>query len=424
MREGDELGTRDAFTPASESGVVDGADRDAPDLNREKMRRVLRNKARLEAVERTGLLDSAFAIPSIDRAVRIAARALRAPVASVNVLTDSLLAPIAVYLAPEETTGLWRSRRRVGHSYCKYVVGTREAFVVDNAPDDDRVRHSHATRELDIAAYLGVPIRATDDGSDENAVVGTLSVVDHVPRVWTSLDLETLTDIAAGIEAEIAYRGRMQREVRAAEAHTSRLLDAAGAAVLGTDANGVTTFSNKAAQRILGYTAEELIGKDQHALVHHSHPDGSRYLEADCPNYAARRAGRVFTNHNDTFWRSDGTPVAVQTTMTPIFDRGEVIGTVLTFVDVGEHVAVEDAERSARRSAEAASNAKSELLAAISQELRIPLAEIGDHVRRLEESARERADSGNDRSLLEGIRRGHQRLVGLLDNMRGFANLE
>jgi hypothetical protein len=36
---------------------------------------------------------------------------------------------------------------------------------------------------------------------------------------------------------------------------------------------------------LLGYNSVELIGKDSHALIHHSRLDGSPYTTEDCPIY-------------------------------------------------------------------------------------------------------------------------------------------
>ena len=53
------------------------------------------------------------------------------------------------------------------------------------------------------------------------------------------------------------------------------LLASAGEGICGVDINGITTFVNPAANNILGYTPEELIGKNLHALTHHTKSDGS-----------------------------------------------------------------------------------------------------------------------------------------------------
>ena len=90
---------------------------DAKELHRDKVRRALRNKSRLDAIERTGVLESALAIPPLNRGVRIAARALRAPIAQVNVLTDKDFVPIAAYSEDEAEREQWTARRQAGNSY-------------------------------------------------------------------------------------------------------------------------------------------------------------------------------------------------------------------------------------------------------------------------------------------------------------------
>lgn len=396
---------------------------DASELHRDKVRRALRNRARLDAIERTGLLESALEIPPLTRAVRLAAKALRAPIAQVNVLTDKLFVPIAAYSEGNAETALWSMRRHVGNSYCKYVVWTRQPFQVDDAREHALVRHSHATRELGISAYLAVPIHAPASGTSERPIVGTLCVVDHAPREWSADDLLTLTDMSTGISDLIAARMRVHAQVKAVEQQAERVLDAVGVAVLATDARGVTTFANPEAARLLGFTIEEMTGRDQHALIHHTRPDGRRYPESECPNYRARKEGRSFHASNDTYWRSDGEPILVDSTMTPIFERGEVIGTVLTFSDIGARHAVAASERTARLGAEAANRAKTELLAAMSHELRIPLVAIGDHAQRLEASLVDIATS-EQRDDLRSIQRSLQHLLGLIDNVVQFSTLE
>lgn len=386
------------------------------------MTRALKGRTRLEAVRRSGLLENAHTIPALNRAARLAARALHAPVGQVNVLTDQFQLPVAVHTEPQEDNQRWRRERRAGSTYCKYVVLGQAPFVVDEASTNRLVRNSRATRELGIVAYLAVPIYSAATPEIPASVLGTLCVIDRVPRSWTSADVEVMTDIAANVTEEIEYRLRSRDEVRAAKQQTMRLLESVDTCILATDANGVTTYANTAALRVLCYTSEELIGHDQHALIHHSHPDGSRYNESDCPNYLARVEGRELRSANDTFWKSDGSPLAVDVVMTPLIDRGEVVGTVLTFEDVSARREAEALERRAREAAEAANNAKSELLAAMSNELRVPASAIGAHANNLERTLLDA--SAEQRAEVRGIVRSHQHLVGLIENMAGFAKLE
>jgi PAS domain S-box-containing protein len=405
--------------------VTSDADRapDTPDNQRDKIKRALKGRTRLEVIRRSGLLETTSSIPALDRAARIAARALHARVAQVNILTDRVLLPVAVHTEPEENRETWRTRRRAGNSYCKYVVWNRTPLIIRNSATDDNVRNSLATRELGIVSYLGVPVFGPAADMKKAPVLGTLCVVDRVQREWTDTEIETLTDIAAGVSEEIEHRVRTRSEVLAAERQALRIFDNVGIGILGTDASGVTTYANAAALQLLGYSAADLIGKDQHAIIHHSYPDGSRYNEAACPNYLARIEGRTLRSLSDTFWKSDGSPIVVDALMTPVFDRGEVVGSVLTFEDVGARHDAQAIERRARIAAEAANRAKTELLAAMSYELRGPAAAIAGHADRLEHSMIDTA-TAEQRAELRSILRSQQHLLGLIENMAGFATLE
>ncbi|MEP7000348.1 MAG: PAS domain-containing protein [bacterium] len=396
---------------------------DDRDLNRDRIKRSLRTKVRLLAIERAGLLESAHEIPPLNRAVRLAAKALRTPIAQINVLTDKLLVPIAAYTQGENDAEQWETRRHVGHSFCKYVVWSKELLQIDDAREHPLVKNSHATRELDIGAYLSAPIHAPAHGSGDRPIVGTVCVVDHVAREWTADDLTSLTDIAAGVSELIAARMRIRAQVSAVEQQAERLLESLGEAVLASDRNGVTTYANPAAEELLGYSAEDLVGHDLHALVHHSRLDGTRYPERDCPNYRALQEGRTHSETSDTYWRSDGQPICVDSTLTPIIERGEVVGTVLSFRDVGELRAGESREHDARVLAEAANRAKSEMLAAISHELRIPLIQIAEHTSRLEVGLVDAA-TAEQREDLRGILSSQQHLLGLVENVLQFSSLE
>ena len=392
-------------------------------LQRDRVKRALKSPVRLESIRHSRLLETPNPTPAFERAARIAARALRAPVAQLNLVSDKLHVPLAVYTEREEDNETWRARRRAGGSYCKYVVWSKEGFRVEDAREHSLVKLSHATRDLGIVAYLGAPVHGPPSARGARPVIGTLCVVDFVPRTWTAADLDTLADLAAGVSEEIDYRIRRHDDVKAVEGQSLRLLDSAGSAILATDAHGVTTYANPTALHMLGYTEEELIGRDQHALIHHSRLDGSRYPESECPNYIARTQGRRAHAIDDTFWKIDGTPITVDSTMTPIYDRGEVIGTVLTFQDVTERRNKQQAEHSARVAAETANRAKTELMAGMSHELRIPIASIGAHAEQVERELIDIA-SVDQRAHIRNIQRSQQHLAELVDNMAAFAALE
>jgi len=132
-------------------------------------------------------------------------------------------------------------------------------------------------------------------------------------------------------------------------AHQNKLiLECAGEGIYGLDTNGLTTFVNPAAAAILGWSADELLGKPQHDIIHHTKPDGSPYPKHACPIYAAFTDGAVHRVDNELFWRKDGTSIAVEYVSTPVRDdTGELVGAVVTFNDITERKRQEHALQSA-----------------------------------------------------------------------------
>ena len=169
-----------------------------------------------------------------------------------------------------------------------------------------------------------------------------------VPHDGHSLLLITMSDLEArrrrtvDAAAEDHMRGgiaawqRVERVFQDIERENQLILRAAGEGIYGVNAEGKTTFVNPAAERMLGWAAEELVGKAIHPIVHHTHHDGRPYPDQDCPIYAAFRDGAVHQVDGEVFWRKDGSKVWVEYTSTPIRDRSMVVGAVIVFRDVSQ----------------------------------------------------------------------------------------
>ena len=138
------------------------------------------------------------------------------------------------------------------------------------------------------------------------------------------------------------------REARKAAAEVDRrnqlILASAGEGIYGLDLEGHTTFVNPSAAKMIGWGVEELIGKSQHDVLHHSRPDGSPYPRDECPIYAAFSDGVPRHVNDEVFWRRDGSSFPVDYTSTPIRDeREELVGAVVTFQDITERKSAEEA---------------------------------------------------------------------------------
>ncbi|MEZ5651231.1 MAG: sigma 54-interacting transcriptional regulator [Burkholderiaceae bacterium] len=140
---------------------------------------------------------------------------------------------------------------------------------------------------------------------------------------------------------------RFDTVFRELERGNQLILQAAGEGIYGVDATGRFTFMNPAAERMLGFAAEEVIGRNGHTLIHHSHANGDPYPHKACPIYAAFKDRTIHRVDNEVFWRKDGSCFPVEYTSTPITEQGRALGAVIVFRDVS-------AQRKVREDLEAA----------------------------------------------------------------------
>ncbi|HYC33169.1 MAG TPA: GAF domain-containing protein, partial [Gemmatimonadales bacterium] len=216
---------------------------------------------RVAAVGRTTLLDTPPE-ESFDRLTRMAARLLGAPVALISLVTDDRQFFKSATGLPEP----WATRREapLAYSICRHVVETGASLVLDDIRRDPLLRSSPAVRELGWTSYAGVPLV-----SAEGFVLGALSVVDVVPRLWSERDVGLLHDLAASAVAEIELRTLRGGPASAppAPAPGDLLCDAAVPMALVT-MDGRWQRVNRALADLLGYPPAELVGAPADRVTH------------------------------------------------------------------------------------------------------------------------------------------------------------
>ena len=198
-----------------------------------------------------------------------------------------------------------------------------------------RPRHASG-RELQLE-YVGGVL------SGSGAPQLLLTLKDLVLQRRRSIDAQADVHVRGGIEEW----QRVERLFRDIERENQLILRAAGEGIYGVNADGKTTFVNPAAERMLGWKAEDLVGRDMHSIVHHTHADGSYYPATQCPIYAAFRDGAVHQVDSEVFWRKDGTRFFVEYTSTPIRDRGSLVGAVIVFRDITQRREADEKLRAA-----------------------------------------------------------------------------
>ncbi|WP_341705197.1 sigma 54-interacting transcriptional regulator, partial [Ferrovibrio sp.] len=201
----------------------------------------------------------------------------------------------------------------------------------------------HATGAELSVEYSGAVLPPAEDGRGETRPRLLLTLTDLQDLRRRSID----SDADAYMRGGIAEWQKVERFFRDVERENQLILRAAGEGIYGVNAEGKTTFVNPAAERMLGWAAEELVGKDMHTMVHHSHANGAHYHNHDCPIYMAFRDGAVHKVDTEVFWRRDGKPFWVEYTSTPIRDRGLVVGAVIVFRDISHRREADEKLRAA-----------------------------------------------------------------------------
>ncbi len=262
-------------------------------------------------------------------------------------------------------------------------------------------------------------------------------------RVFVSLNLfpiEDETGAVVGI-AKIAtdITGRKaaeQEEARTrAELLTERkyreLIEYAPDAILEVDASGLILIANATAERLFGYTRDELLGAPIEILV----PDANRASHASHRNgfVKAGRARPMGQGLDLNAKRKDGSEFPVEISLSPIFvDSGVLV--VAAIRDVTDRRRSEQqlrllqegylSEISARQQeAERLNRLKSEFLASVSHELRTPLHTIIGFADLLHEDPQQTLSVRQCR-FVENIRRDSEHLLALINDVLDLSRIE
>jgi PAS domain S-box-containing protein len=238
-----------------------------------------------------------------------------------------------------------------------------------------------------ISAATGIARRISDGN-----LTGEISVYGRGETAQLLQSLKTMQDNL------VEYQNNLRKSVE----RTRLLLDSSGEGIYGVDTDGHCIFVNPAGVSMLKYnSADDLLGKEIHSLMHHTKADGSFFPFDECPATHTFRTGKVCHVDDEIFWRADGTGIPVEYSSYPIRHAGKLIGAVVLFSDISKrkqadlalaqaHKALQAertllARRVEERTAELnlsnaelarSARAKDEFLAAMSHEFRTPLTTI------------------------------------------------
>jgi PAS domain S-box-containing protein len=230
----------------------------------------------------------------------------------------------------------------------------------------------------------------------------SLNILDTPSRAWTSAQhswlpamtmfaglimsalLMSTLHLAASAREMYAHAMATQRRLRKTMALQQAILDNAQRSIISVSRDGVIQVFNRAAERTLGYSAAEMVGKHTPTVIHDSEEmaerarrlteEFGRPLESPMDVFTAKPLLEGSEEREWTYVRKDGTRFPVLLSVCPIRDSsGEIPGFLGIANDITERRRLDAELERARLAAESASRAKSEFLANMSHEIRTPM---------------------------------------------------
>ncbi|MFA6411938.1 MAG: PAS domain S-box protein [Syntrophales bacterium] len=145
-----------------------------------------------------------------------------------------------------------------------------------------------------------------------------------------------------GNAVDITDRKQSEEALDRYRKQVNLILESVGDGIYGVDLNGAVTFANPSAVRITGYEISDLVGRDQHAMLHHTKADGSPCSVEDCQIHRTLGDGKIRQVGDELFWRKDGSFFPVEYVVTPMIENNRSTGAVVVFKDITVRKRAED----------------------------------------------------------------------------------
>jgi PAS domain S-box-containing protein len=227
---------------------------------------------------------------------------------------------------------------------CRIVRINETLAEVNGAPPREHIGRTIAEMVPDVWAQMEHVYRRVLETSEpaRNIEVERRTHGEPGFRHWLSSYYPVRVDgdvLGVGVVVNDITERQQEEHFRAA------VMDTMVEGLYALDGQGRLTFMNSAAEKLLGWSEEELRGKPMHAAIHFQNADGSPCPQDECALLRALQ-GRPVRLVKDAFTRKDGTIFPVAYSAAPLMSGTHVRGVVVVFRDTSvEHAEQERARR-------------------------------------------------------------------------------
>ena len=283
---------------------------------------------RLRALRQLEVLDTE-PDPELDAIVRSASLVCEVPISLISLVDSD-----RQWFKAREGLDATQTPRDI--SFCGHAILGDTLFEVDDASQDPRFSGNPlVTSQPDIRFYAGAPLNLSD-GSN----VGTLCVIDRQPKHLSDTQRQILKHLAVTAASllekshqvrQVAQWKRDVEKIRADKIMLATIVEQSKDAILSMDAMGLVTSWNAGAEKMFGYSAQEILGQYFSRLF-----PPEKLLEEDYL-FGKLCMGQSIKNFETFRMHRDGQLIPVSISMSPLYsEAGEFIGASKILSDISE----------------------------------------------------------------------------------------
>ena len=226
------------------------------------------------------------------------------------------------------------------------------------------------------------------------------------------------------IVRDITERKLVQKALQESEERYRSVVTAMTEGIVLQDANGIIHTCNKSAERILGLSREQMMGKtsvDPHWRA--IKEDGSTFPGEEHPAMVTLKTGEPCVDIVMGVHKPNGSLTWISINSQPLYKSSDSLpyAVVTSFFDITERKQAEEALQNALAAAQAASISKSRFLSQMSHELRTPLNAILGFSQVM---ARSNSLSAEQQEQLKIINRSGEHLLNLINDILSMSKIE